>query len=267
MKKFKFALLPLLLLASLVACRKNHLIESTEIITPNPEIIIETEVEGIVTDDDGAVAAAIVTSAGDTATTDAAGKFKLKGFWGSRAVVRVEKKGYFPSFRDFVPEWKKVAQVEVFLAKKKTAHLLSPTNLFVAEKQDSILYFGKFSDQNGNERSEALLFFRRIDPSFDDKTLPLPFLQADSLTLPPLESFGTLQILLEDSDGNPLFPKNPLLIFIQIPPDKVATAPSSTPLYFFSENYGAWLGANSAGHTGESFRGEVDFTGIWTAAR
>ncbi len=271
MKKTKFALLPLAILFCLFACRKDYLVQKAENIEPPPEILLEIEVQGHVFDQNGAVSGATVWLGDDFTTTDADGNFLLKSIVASRrAVVKVEKNGYFQSFRDFVPEFQKVASVQVALHQKGTPHFVSPAKLTIFENGDTVEFHDNFYDEMGKTYPEATVFFRRIDPSLDDQTLPSNYLTDTLGVFQPLESFGTFQITIENSAGEPLFSTDYFQINFGIAPSKISAAPSFCELYFFSEENTDWQNGFSNAERpigGQNYQGWVWQHTIWTAAR
>jgi hypothetical protein len=80
-----------------------------------------------------------------------------------------------------------------------------------------------------------------------------------------LYSYGILRVQMSDLSGQALqlSPGSKSTLIINIPPDQVATAPSTIPLWYFDEEKGVWQEEGSASREGDKYVGTVSHFTDW----
>ncbi len=271
--KTKTLLLFTLCLILLGSCKKDSIVTtSTEGQPPAPKITIESTIRGLVLDRQGMPLENATVHWGNKQTdTDEDGIFTIDDLVnGEQAVLKVSKAGYFDAFQTILPIAKTILKTKVQLTPK----LLSAT--FDAEQGGSLqlsngsgvnFTANAFTDNQGNPYvGEVNVYATYIDPTDPQLEEIMPGnLQAlntegENQTL---QSFGMINVELEDSAGQPLQVSSPAQLTMPVPASLLNQAPQSLPLWHFDENSGLWMEEGNANLVGDSYIGNVSHFTFW----
>ncbi len=78
-----------------------------------------------------------------------------------------------------------------------------------------------------------------------------------------LETYGMLNVELQDASGNKLQVVNPTALEMPISASQLATAPATIPLWYFDETLGYWKEEGSATKVGNKYVGIVNHFSWW----
>ena len=101
------------------------------------------------------------------------------------------------------------------------------------------------------------------DPTTKDKMPGSLLAQNNSGAQRILETFGMLNVELQDASGNKLQIVNPTSIEMPISAFQLATAPTTIPLWYFDETLGYWKQEGSATKVGNKYVGTVNHFSWW----
>ena len=112
----------------------------------------------------------------------------------------------------------------------------------------------------------AVVSVAALDPSVDPTVMPGDFLgwDAGSQTAAPIESYGAVDVALAAGDGAPLQMggADPARVSIPLAQGRSPKAPSTIPLYYWSEELGYWIEEGEAGLE-EVAQGRWPYVGRW----
>ncbi len=111
-----------------------------------------------------------------------------------------------------------------------------------------------------------------IDPSLDINVMPGDMVTMANAELVPIESFGAINVVLEDESGASVNLASNQQATINIPlAGNSANSPDTIPLYYFDEQQGIWIEEGEATKVtvgGETFyQGQVSHFTTWNADR
>jgi len=270
MKLFKITLSFLFLLVFFSACRKDDLVVDEQPIPPAPVVKFEINTTGEVYDLQGeAIDNAIITFGDATTVTDQNGYFNITGLVNSdKAVVSVEKTGYFSGHPVFYPKEGTAQHVEVTLMNRIARGTVSSLNKVVSFNQHQVDFTNaSFKDASGNPYSgDVTVFATYLDPTDEDlqRYMPGDLTAIDANNEAQLlESFGMLNVELEDNMGNTLNIDGEAELTMEIPSEILGSAPSTIPLWYFDEALGTWKEDGEATLVGTQYVGTVTHFTLW----
>lgn len=260
----------LLLLGS---CKKDSLVTTiTEEQPPTPNVIIESTIQGLIMDRQGAPLAGASVSWGNAMIeTDENGVFIIENLVnGEEAVLKVEKDGFFDAFQTILPIAGSTMKTRVQL----TPRLLSTS--FAAQQGGTLtlnngsqvdFQANAFMDQAGNPyQGEVNIFATYIDPSDPEiaEIMPGNLLAINTENeQQTLQSFGMMNVELEANNGEQLQISAPATLRMAIPADRSMRAPGTLPLWYFDKATGFWKEEGSADLVNDEYVGEVAHFSFW----
>jgi len=268
----KFALLLAVAAAMFGACRKDTFRMDDSTIFPDPLLIIETDVLGMVLDESGnPVSGATIHLGTKQILSDDNGIFKLRGLTNAALpFVRVEKPGYFPSLVSFSAKAGSVGRLKATLrAKTLAAQLSAATGGTANIPGGGTVQFAAngFEFANGQPYNGPVsVYATYLDPSQPgiEGLIPGGFLgRSAGGENQVLTSFGMVKVLLETPGGQPLQISKPAEVTMPVPADRIANAPATIPLWYIDEATGYWKEEGSATLQGNVYVGTVTHFSWW----
>jgi uncharacterized protein (TIGR02145 family) len=232
------------------------------------------DVFGRVVDEAGLPVIGAMVQAGfgeQSVLTDGRGFFRLLGIAGydNHALVKVSKVGYFDGARSFVPTDGQ-NQVRIALLRKNIAGSFDAAlggqvtleGITVNFSSNSISLNGQPFSGNVN------VTINSIDPSDTwnmSQQMPGSLVGANGQQLDILRSLGMAGIqLTDDSDQElQLLEGSSATIRFDVPTSLLTDAPSTIPLWHYSENQGYWMREGEATLNGTAYEGEVTHFSFW----
>lgn len=265
-------LLTLLLLVSMfTACKKDK-----NPIVNNPTVT--SSIFGRVVDENGnGVYGATAIAGGKTTTTDINGIFRISNATldKNHASVKITKAGFFDGSRTFIASPAGLANVQIRLLTKTLGGTFSSTSgATISITADATVSF----PANAIKRADGTIYTGTVnvyatylDPTDANLSTKMPGdllgIQTDNSER-ILQSFGMLNIELEDASGNKLniADGKEATISTTVPVSLLATAPTSIPLWHFDTNIGLWKEEGYATLTGNKYIGNVKHFTWWYMA-
>lgn len=278
-------ILSLLIVLFFSACREdvNEIITTNEspdpdieIINPEPTVLLNSSVIGTVIGENNlAVEGATVSLNAQTVTTDENGVFifRNKQMDSKKTYVTVQKEGYFPGSRTFIPFENSFSHVRIKL-------MSNTPNASISDATTG----GEASFQNGTklvfpDNSVVLtdgtpytgtihIAAQFLDPTSDDVYERMPGdLRGinNNQNQVALQTMGMLAVELTNDNGERLEVAAGKTVELTIPLDAslLATAPETIPLWYFDEANGYWVEDGSATLQGNAYVGEVSHFSFW----
>lgn len=262
-------LLTLLLLVSMfTACKKDK-----NPIVNNPTVT--SSIFGRVVDENGnGVYGATAIAGGKTTTTDINGIFRISNATldKNNAFVKITKAGFFDGSRTFIASPAGLANVQIRLLTKTLGGTFSSTSgATISITADATVSF----PANAIKRADGTIYTGTVNvyatylnPTDANLSTKMP---GDLLGVRTgnseriLQSFGMLNIELEDASGNKLniADGKEATISTTVPVSLLATAPTTIPLWHFDTNIGLWKEEGSATLTGNKYIGNVNHFSWW----
>lgn len=211
---------------------------------------------------------------GITATTDHHGVFLLQGVqaFEGLATVTVEKEGFFPGSRSFIPAesaTQTISQVHITMLPKNLAGTVDgSTGGMVALEGITITFPQNGFVQDGLPFSGTVsVFLNHIDPTSDDLHRQMPGMLMGVMGDEPqlLLSYGMIGVELNDASGNTLQLAPGSLATVRFPvmPEQQANAPDVMPLWSYDETLGYWVHEGEAALVGNEYVGQVAHFSWW----
>ena len=274
----KFAVFFLLFLL-IASCKKDTDEGSVDTPSPSSDLWgqnVTVSISGRVLDQNSdPVAGAQVNAGSSSTTTDAMGVFRLTGVsaFKNLAYVKVEKTGYFPGSRSFVPG-SNTDLVEVKLIPKNIAGTASATiggainaqGVSVTLQPNSIVQ----SDNTPYTGSVnvALAF---IDPSSTDFVQEMPgnLIGVQNNQAQGLTSYGMVAAELTSGSGQKLqlAQGQTAEVRFPIPAMQQSSAPATIDLWSFDQVNGYWKHEGQATRSGAEYIAQVSHFSFWNCDR
>ena len=246
--------------------------EITEPVIPINIIMQNSDVKGVVKDEEGNFLSDVNITTGEVSTTtNGSGLFVLEkvGTVNNRSVLKFSKSGYFTITRSAIK--KDEASMEVVMHKKGSTNISSQTNFSAASgktleagnmKVDIPAASLVKSDGNsytGNVNADMLY----LDPNNENFTTMMPggdlsAVRSDYREV-TLISYGMVEVTLTDDAGNPLQLKDDGTseMTYPIPAGMENNPPQTMPLWYFNEDAGVWVEEGIAELKGNVYVGKV----------
>ncbi len=233
---------------------------------------INLSISGTVLDDatGNPVIGATVRAGSVSTTTDNNGIFILKNAPGksSLALVQVEKSGYFPGSRSFLP-LSGGGNLRIRLLPKTLTGSIPATGGMVSHNSGAELMLdaGSVSKNGVAYNGNVKVFLQSIDPTTADfeSRMPGNLIAMDGNAARGLKSFGMLAAELQDENGEELqiaSGKKAHLKF-SIPAGLRASAADSIDLWSYDEINGYWKKEGRAGKEGNFYHAMVGHFSFW----
>jgi uncharacterized protein (TIGR02145 family) len=130
-----------------------------------------------------------------------------------------------------------------------------------------VSFDGNFKTESGASYSGSVkVMMHHLDPSDPTTSDKMPgslMAENSSGAQRVLETYGMLNIELQDAGGNKLQIVNPTSLEMPINAAQLATAPSTIPLWYFDETAGYWKEEGSATKVGTKYVGTVNHFSWW----
>ena len=205
-----------------------------------------------------------------TKYTDARGVFVVKNatVYEKFAYITAKKSGFINGSRTVVPNSGSTTIKIIMLSATVVATISSGTPSEVPLSNGAKVSFdGNFKTESGATYSGSvkvmLHHLDSSDPTTADKMPGSLMAQSSSGVQRILETYGMLNVELQDASGNKLQIVNPTTIEMPISASQLATAPTTIPLWYFDETLGYWKEEGSANKVGTKYVGTVNHFSWW----
>ncbi len=284
MKKIYF-LFPFVILMLFSACRKDVDSIGDSITTPPPEVIIEnynpevktvtSSVEGQVKDENqNPVENATVRIGNATTLTDEYGFFSFENMPMNEkgTFITVQQEGFLDGSRRFFPRENTESKIVIeMITANYRPSFEAATGGTVSINGTTGVAFLPNSIINANGEvfdGEVYVASAYLDPTASTTADRMPGnLQGVRTDLEEvsLQSFGMINVSLEDAEGAPLNIGEGFTatISVALPASIAANAPSEIPLWSFNETFGIWVEEGSATKVNGVYVGEVEHFSWW----
>ena len=261
------------IMALIIGCQKDDI--STTIITQTPDepgITIQTTVSGLITDMNGIpIQEATIYSDSESTVSDENGAFRITAKGKEKGdVLRIEKSTYFTAYPAYTPSEHGVARLDVQMIKKEdpSVVLSSQGGIVSINNMASVSFAANaFLDEDGNDYNGSVYVYSAyLDPTDESlsKYMPgdLSAIQEDG-TLALLQTFGMVNVEIEDGSGNKLNLNTEAELKMVIPDNLLASSPDNIPLWHFDTDRGIWMEEGSAQKAGNEYVGMVSHFSFW----
>lgn len=256
------------------SCKKNNTTD------PDPKLeepnnAVNTLVFGVVTDENNKPLSGVTVNINNQdVLTDNNGGFTSKGVnITQRTVLKANYNGYFQSIHLLELDGKKTQNVQIKLQKKVVVasfNASSGTTANIGSSGASVVFpADSYVDAKTNQpytgNIKVYARFANIDSPNFLETVPATMRATDANgTVNRLETFGMMEVLMEDASGNPLqLSKNKATVKMPVANSQSVTAPNSIPLWSLDENTATWKQEGSATKQGNTYVGEVSHFTWW----
>lgn len=216
------------------------------------------------------LAGALVKAGSVSATTDNNGIFILKNAPGksSLAFVQVEKAGYFPGSRSFLPA-SGGGNLRIRLMPKNQTGIIPSTGGTINHPSGATLMLdaGSVTKNGAAYTGNVKVFMQTIDPTTSDfeSRMPGNLIAMDGNNPRGLKSFGMMAVELQDDAGAELqiaSGKKAHLKF-PIPASMMGQAAGSIDLWYYDEANGYWKKEGQASKEGGYYHAMVGHFSFW----
>ncbi len=283
MKKINF-LFPLIMLLLISACRNDEETMGTTNTTTDPLIIenfspevkpVISSVDGQVQDTDKLPVENATVRLGDlTTTTDEYGLFSFENVTMNEkgTFITVSQNGFLDGSRRFFPREDINNKVVIEMIQENFQSSFDATaggNLVINGSTEVTFSPNSIVNANGEVfDGEVFTTSTYLDPTANTTANRMPGnLQGVQLDLEEvsLQSFGMINVELQDENGNPLNIGEGFTatISVELPATIAANAPTEIPLWSFHETFGIWVEEGSATKVDGRYVGEVTHFSWW----
>ncbi|NBU81627.1 MAG: hypothetical protein EBS55_08270 [Flavobacteriaceae bacterium] len=205
-----------------------------------------------------------------TKYTDSKGVFVIKDaeVYEKFAYITAKKAGFINGSRNVVPNSESNTIKIMMLTATVQATVASGTaSNVVLSNGTKVTFDGAFKTEAGAAYSGSVkVMMHHLDPSDATTKDKMPgSLMGENSNSDQcvLESYGMLNIELQDASGNKLQIANPTNIEMPINALQSASAPNTIPLWYFDEMLGYWKEEGSATKVGNKYVGTVNHFSWW----
>lgn len=256
------------------SCRKDSFTESTTTIPPDVIEVnfVESKVQGVIVDEDNNALSEVYVSWGENSSyTDENGVFILNGTVRDRqARLEISKPGYFTSTQILQTKAGESIRTKVKMIRRElSASFSSETETTVETNGEAKIEFAAngFTNQDGSSYAgDVLVYAFYLDPSRDDLSEIMTGNLLASNTeneLRVLQSYGMINVEIEDPQGNSLNISKPAKITSPVPEKLRANAAASIPLWYYDLEDDLWKEDGEAILEGNVYVGEVNHFTWW----
>lgn len=205
-----------------------------------------------------------------TKYTDSKGVFVIKNaaVYEKFAYITAKKEGFINGSRTVVPNSESNTIKIMMLTATVQATVASGTASNVTLSNGTKVAFdGTFKTEAGAAYSGSVkVMMHHLDPSDATTRDKMPgSLMAQNATGSQriLETFGMMNVELQDVSGNKLQIANPTSIEMPLSSTQLASAPTTIPLWYFDETAGYWKEEGTATKVGNKYIGTVNHFSWW----
>lgn len=262
------------------ACDINYVSEAQRYVTHAIDLgdTMTITIGGVVRNETGgAISGATVRAGcgeGVSTTTDHFGVFLLQGVmaYEGLAHVTVEKEGYFPGSRSFVPGEnadEAISYTYITLLQKDLAGTVQGTSGgTITQEGMSITFAANGFQRNGEAYSGPVrVYLNLINPTSPDLHAQMPGMLMGVIGDQPqlLYSYGMAGVALTDAAGTAvqLAPGSNATVRFPVVAAQQGAAPTTIPLWWFDEDLGYWVEEGEAQRIGNQYVGQVSHFSWW----
>ena len=202
--------------------------------------------------------------------TDSKGVFVIKNaqVFEKHAYITAKKEGFIDGSRALVPNSETNTVRIILLSASPQATITSGTSDNVILNNGAKVNFdGDFETASGVPYSgEVKVMMHHLDPADERTADKMPgslMAQSSNGSQRILETYGMMNVELQDNNGNKLQIVNPTTIEMPISSSQLASAPATIPLWYFDETVGYWKEEGSATKVGDKYVGTVNHFSWW----
>ena len=228
-------------------------------------------VQGRVTDVNGTgIPGAVVTIGEQEVIADADGNYTFPAVTKTdRIAVNVSRSGYFANSRIISTKEGRVQEDIVLDAPAATLQFDSTEGATVSEGKASVqLPAGGYVDANGTAYNGSVIVtmhYHPITTRSGRASFPGSFEGIEGNTTFPIQSYGFMNVELNDPQGHPLNLDGNTTATLTFPADYSLNTPSTVPLWYYDVAQGYWVQegtASNSGHYG-TYTGTVTHFTSW----
>ncbi len=267
-----FALLTLLVFSS---CRKDKITEDDDIIEPDPAVLVNGSLSGLVTDDsDMPLEDALVSMGTETTLTDENGHFSFQNVEINTkgSLVTAEKNGYYYNAKFVGSRLNKTNHTRIKMIEKVlSGSFQSNSGGTVTTNGGASIDFSPNSiklESGGTYTGNVNVYATWLDPTANDLAERAPgdlraFNANDEQV--QLTTYGMLGVELESDGGEALnlADGQTATIELPVPAELQGAAPATIPLWHFDESSGYWVEDGTATLQGDKYVGTVTHFSFW----
>lgn len=273
MQKSIYIYTALIILTILSSCRKDGFEDILDLDRPEIQQItfVEARVQGLVVDiNNQAISNAMIEWGESTTFTDDNGAFSLMStVRNNHAALEISKDGYFDGHKVLQTFEEEVTEIKVRLVERTlTGTINSEMGGIVKTNQGGKIEFAdgfQYADGSPYE-GEVQVYAFYLDPTSEDFESLLPGNQMAINTANErqvLESYGMINVELQDAQGNELQITKPATMTSPVPESLQEAAPGSIPLWYFDEEDKFWKEEGAAQMINGYYIGEVNHFTWW----
>ncbi len=202
--------------------------------------------------------------------TDSKGVFVIKNaqVFEKHAYITAKKAGFINGSRSIVPNSGTNSVKIILLTAVPEAIITSGTSSSVTLTNGAKVTFnGNFKTELGVPYSGVVkVMMHHLDPvdkTTSDKMPGSLMAENSNGSQKILETYGMMNVELQDDSGNKLQIVNPTSIEMPISSTQLASAPTTIPLWYFDESAGYWKEEGSATKVGNKYVGTVNHFTWW----
>lgn len=202
--------------------------------------------------------------------TDSKGVFVIKNaeVYEKFAYVTAKKSGYINGSRTVVPNsGSNTVKIMMLTATVQATVASGIASNITLSNGTKVTFDGNFKTESGAAYSGSVkVMMHHLDPSDPSTSDKMPgslMGENNSGAQCALETYGMLNIELQDVSGNKIQIVNPSSIEIQISSSHISNAPSTIPMWYFDETNGYWKEEGSATKVGNKYVGSVSHFSWW----
>ncbi len=260
-----------------VGCEKDIIGEAEDptIIRTDPTELKLGNITGLVFDENNSpVENAVIEYSREIYTTDVNGYFRIKDTGASAAggLVKINKDGYFKSFKFAFIETQQTSHLRIQLIEKNDAQSLNGTNGgIISVNGGGKITFPERSlvdENNVSYEGEATIYTHWYNPSDDNLNASMPGdLRgvSNDEKLVQLSTFGMMAVEIFSQSGQKLNLANGITAAIEFPlPQSLANnAPEEIPTWSLDEQTGVWIEESTASLNNGNYIAEVSHFSFW----
>ena len=205
-----------------------------------------------------------------TKYTDSKGVFVIKNaaVYEKFAYITAKKAGYINGSRTVVPNTESnTIKIMMLTATVQTTVPSGTASNVTLSNGTKVAFDGTFKTEAGAAYSGSVkVMMHHLDPSDATTRDKMPgSLMAQNATgsQRTLETYGMMNVELQDASGNKLQIANPTSIEMPISSTQLASAPTTIPLWYFDETAGYWKEEGTATKVGNKYIGTVKHFSWW----
>lgn len=266
----------LLTILAIAGCTReplNEVISREPVVIPPTELVLGS-ISGVITDEDGMPLTGVrVMSGNDVTETGDDGEFIFMDIelYADGTFLTAEKTGYFNGSRKFNAKANQVNNVKIQLLTQVILKEITTQNGGIVNMSNASIEF-----PSGDYIREDLTSYNGIinvsgkylNPSLEATHAEMPgeligFDESNGLKA--LASYGILKLGMESDNQDLLdLPEGqPIIIYMDIAQDLLASAPPEVDLSYFYTSSGSWVHEGTAERVGNQYVATVSKAGFW----